>query len=240
MDLPSKQATSINEQGQTAIDFSFVLASSVHDMKNSLGMLLNTLSAMFEKSPPKDAEQAKFFSTLEYEAARINGELVQLLSLYRMDEKTLVVVIDEHHVADIIEEQVARNDTLLRSRNIEIQIDCESDLTWYFDNELIGGVLNNLIVNCARYCRNRLQISAFEESGFLCIEVADDGQGYPDAMLLGPSPQAAVSFNSGNTRLGLLFARKVLEMHRAKQGQGYMTITNNGPLGGGCLRLYLP
>lgn len=240
MEPSSEQNAPAANSGQMPIDFSFVLASSVHDMKNSLGMLLNTVAAMVESSPPKDAEQAKFFSTLEYEAARINGELVQLLSLYRMDEKTLVVVIDEHHVLDVIEEQMARNDTLLRSRNIEIQVDCEYDLAWYFDNELIGGVLNNLIVNCARYCRNRLLISATEENGFLCIAVADDGQGYPENMLLGPLPQTAVSFSSGNTRLGLLFARKVLELHKTKKGQGYMTIANNGPLGGGVLKLYLP
>ncbi len=226
--------------GKMPIDFSFVLASSVHDMKNSLGMLLNTLAEMMASSPPKDAEQARFFSTLEYEAARINGELVQLLSLYRMDENTMVVVIDEHHPIDIIEEQIARNDSLLKSRNIEIQVDCESDLVWYFDNELIGGVLNNLIVNCARYCRKQLLVTASEENGFLCISVADDGQGYPDNMLLGPLPQTAVSFSSGNTRLGLLFTRKVLELHTTKKGHGYMTIANNGPLGGGELKLYLP
>lgn len=240
MDSSSENKTPSSDHDQMPIDFSFVLASSVHDMKNSLGMLLNTVAAMVESSPPKDEEQAKFFSTLEYEAARINGELVQLLSLYRMDERTLVVVIDEHHVVDIIEEQIARNDTLLRSRNIQIQIDCDPNLSWYFDNELIGGVLNNLLVNCARYCRSRLLVSATEENGFLCIAVADDGQGYPEAMLLGPLPQTAVSFSSGNTRLGLLFARKVLELHKSRKGQGYMTIANNGPLGGGVLKLYLP
>jgi signal transduction histidine kinase len=236
----SEQNTRNMGHEQMPIDFSFVLASSVHDMKNSLGMLLHTLSAMMENSPPKDAEQARFFSTLEYEAARINGELVQLLSLYRMDENTMVVVIDEHHPIDIIEEQIARNDTLLKSRGIEIQVDCDSDLIWYFDNELIGGVLNNLVVNCARYCRKQLLVTATEEKGFLCISVADDGQGYPDNMLLGPLPQTAVSFSSGNTRLGLLFTRKVLELHNTKKGQGSMTIANNGPLGGGVLKLYLP
>ncbi|MEN0037509.1 MAG: HAMP domain-containing sensor histidine kinase [Cellvibrio sp.] len=235
-----KQKSDNTEYGNVPIDFSFVLASSVHDMKNSLGMLLNTLSAMMENSPPRDADQARFFSTLEYEAARINGELVQLLSLYRMDEQTMMVVIDEHHTIDIIEEQVARNDSLLKSRHIEIQVDCDIDLIWYFDHELVGGVLNNLIVNCARYCRKQLLVSATEESGFLCISVADDGQGYPDNMLLGPLPQGSVSFGSGNTRLGLLFARKVLELHKSKKGQGYMTIANDGPLGGGILKLYLP
>lgn len=229
-----------DESANSPIDFSFVLASSVHDMKNSLGMLLNTLAIMVEKSPPKDEEQARFFSTLEYEAARINGELVQLLSLYRMDEKTLVVMIDEHHVIDILEEQIARNDTLLKSRSIQVSLECDADLVWYLDNELIGGVLNNLIVNCARYSKEKLLLTATEENGYLCISVADDGRGYPDNMLLGPLPQAAVSFNSGNTRLGLLFARKVLELHKSKKGQGYMTIANNGPLGGGILKLYLP
>ena len=240
MNTTSEKNPDNADYGQVPIDFSFVLASSVHDMKNSLGMLLNTLSAMMENSPPKDAEQARFFSTLEYEAARINGELVQLLTLYRMDEQTMMVVIDEHHTIDIIEEQIARNDSLLKSRHIELQVDCDSDLIWYFDNELIGGVLNNLIVNCARYCRKQLLVSAAEENGFLCISVADDGQGYPDNMLLGPLPQTAVSFSSGNTRLGLLFTRKVLELHKSKKGQGYMTIANQGPLGGGVLKLYLP
>lgn len=239
MSAPSENISS-GEHIQSPIDFSFVLASSVHDMKNSLGMLLSTLAAMMEKSPPKDAEQAQFFSTLEYEAARINGELVQLLSLYRMDEKTLAIVVDEHHVGDVIEEQVARNDTLLKSRKIDVEIKCDFDLSWYFDNELIGGVLNNLIVNCARYCRSALQISAEEENGFLCISVADDGQGYPESMLLGSATQTPISFSSGNTRLGLLFARKVLELHKSKNGQGYMTIANDGPLGGGVLKLYLP
>jgi K+-sensing histidine kinase KdpD len=236
----SEQAPDSKEYSHVPIDFAFVLASSVHDMKNSLGMLLHTLSAMMENSPPQDAEQARFFSTLEYEAARINGELVQLLSLYRMDEKTLAILIDEHHVLDVVEEQIARNDTLLKTRDIDIRTECDGNLIWYFDNELIGGVLNNLIVNCARYCQKQLCVSATEENGFLCIAVADDGEGYPDNMLLGPLPQDAVSFSSGSTRLGLLFARKVLELHSSKRGLGYMTISNNGPLGGGVLKLYLP
>lgn len=222
------------------IDFSFVLASSVHDMKNSLGMLLSTLANMMESSPPTDPQQAQFFSTLEYEAARINSELVQLLALYRMDEQTLALDVDEHHVMDIIEEQLARNDTLFSTRNIKVRFDCERGLVWYFDNEMIGGVLNNLLVNCARYCREQLLITAQVENGHLCISVADDGAGYPDSMLVNPATQGGVSFGSGSTRLGILFAHKVMELHKTKQGQGYLTIANQGPLGGGVLKLYLP
>lgn len=236
----SEQQPQKEDYRHSSIDFSFVLASSVHDMKNSLGMLLSTLANMMENSPPTDPQQAQFFSTLEYEAARINSELVQLLALYRMDEQTLAIDVDEHHVLDVIEEQLARNDTLFKTGKIETHFECEDDLVWYFDNEMIGGVLNNLLVNCARYCRKQLLINATIEGAYLCISVADDGSGYPESMLVNPANQGGVSFGSGSTRLGILFAHKVMELHKSKQGQGYLTIANNGPLGGGVLKLYLP
>lgn len=237
---PHSENTKSHSNESEAIDFSFVLASSVHDMKNSLGMLLSTINAMMEKSPPKDEEQAGFFSTLEYEAARINTELVQLLSFYRMDEKSIAVVLDEHYVSDVIDEQVGRNDTLLTSRNINIDVHCDPSLSWYFDRELIEGVLNNLIVNCARYCKNQLRIDVDEQDGFLRIAVSDDGPGYPPSMLQNTSLVQPISFSSGNTRLGLVFTRKVLELHKAYGKQGFLCIANGSALGGGVLTLHLP
>jgi len=237
---PTDQQPKKDDYRHSPIDFSFVLAFSVHDMKNSLGMLISTLSNMMETSPPTDPQQAAFFSTLEYEAARINGELVQLLALYRMDEQTLAMKIDEQHVGDVIEDQMARNDTLFKTRNIDVSFVCDEDLIWYFDEEMIGGVINNLLVNCARYCRQQLQISAAVENGYLCLAVADDGGGYPESMLVNPSAQEGVSFSSGSTKLGLQFAHKVMELHKSKHRQGYLTIANNGPLGGGVIKLFLP
>ncbi len=234
------QADSDKANAENQLDFSFVLAHSVHDMKNSLGMLLTTLAGLMDRYPPQDETQAKFFSTLEYEAARINSELVQLLALYRMDEQQLVFEVDEHHLLDIIEEQVARNDTLLKARQLRIEVDCEGDLTWYCDSEMLGGVLNNILVNCARYSHQQILVSAKVENGFMCISIADDGEGYPDFMLRDFARPGNVSFSSGSTKLGLLFAQKVMEMHKARGQKGFMTLANQGPLGGGVLSLHLP
>src|SRR5690606_37607816 len=139
----------MTDSEDATVDFAFVLASSVHDMKNSLGMLLSTLSSMREQSPLQSSEQAKTYAVLEYEAARINNELVQLLSLYRMQHERLPVQIDEHHIIDILDEQVARNEVLFEARKITLTIDCDDSLRWYFDSELIGGVINNILVNCS-------------------------------------------------------------------------------------------
>lgn len=222
------------------MDFSAALASSVHDMKNSLGMLLNTVSEMVGKIPPQTPEHRQFYSVLEYESARINNELIQLLSLYRMDEKRLLFVVEENFVLDTLEDQFARNEMLFTSRGIDVVIDCDPGLVWYYDSEMISGVLNNLFINCARYSRNCVSISARLERGYLVIRVEDDGEGYPNAMLRDAAAPMGVSFSSGSTRLGLVFARRVLHMHKVRDKNGFLKLTNSGSLSGGVAELYLP
>lgn len=224
-----------------ALDFSFVLASSVHDMKNSLGMLLNTLSDVMAKYPPQNNGHAQSYAVLEYEAARINSELIQLLSLYRLDQDKIRVHIDQCFVMDVLTDQVARNHDLLLSRKISLELNCDESLQGYFDIDLIGGVINNLLVNCSRYCKERLRLSATQTLEGLCITIEDDGPGYPQHMLNASThSDTRVGFAQGRPHLGLLFANKVALMHCNKAQQGFIRLSNDSDLGGGCFRLYLP
>jgi signal transduction histidine kinase len=234
---PQPEPSAASTREIPTIDFSFVLASGVHDMKNSLGMLLNTLANVMEKYPPQDPEQARAYAVLEYETARINSELIQLLSLYRLDHDHIRVHLDEHFVVDLLREQIARNHGLLQSRHIQLELLCDEELQAYFDYDLIGGLINNLLVNCARYCRQRLRLSASQTSDGLCILIEDDGPGYPPHMLETPEEPG---FVQGRPHLGLLFANKIALLHRNKDRQGYIQLSNGGSLGGGCFALYLP
>lgn len=223
------------------IDFSFVLASSVHDMKNSLGMLLNTLTEVMVQYPPQNTAHVKSYAILEYEAARINSELIQLLSLYRLDHDEVRAHIDECIVADMLSEQVARNYGLLQTRQLELVFECDDGLIGYFDSDLVGGVINNILVNCARYSNNKLILSAEQTTEGLCITIEDDGLGYPQDMLNASTFAASrASFASGRPHLGLMFANKVALIHRNKSQQGFIRLTNDSSLGGGRFRLYLP
>ncbi len=223
------------------LDFSLVLASSVHDMKNSLGMLLNSLEVMMREHPPEDSGQVRRFATLQYETSRINSELIQLLSIYRMDNNRLPINIDEHFVLETLEDQLARNELLFESRHLRVKVDCDTDLHWYYDSELIGGVIHNVLVNCARYADQQLQVSAVVEGEQLCVTVADDGEGYPDVMISAPQNyDAGVSFSSGSTNLGLFFASAVTRKHCRGDTCGRIELSNGGSLGGGVFKLFLP
>jgi len=228
-------------QENQEINFSFVLASSVHDMKNSVGMLLNTLADVMVQYPPQNANHAKSYTVLEYEASRINSELIQLLSLYRLDHDQIRVHIEEHFVIDLLNEQLARNYELLQMKKINLMVDCDESLIGYFDSDLVGGVINNILVNCARYCREKLKITAHQTSQGLCFNIEDDGPGYPEDMLNASTfAESRTSFANGRPHLGLIFANKVAFMHTNKSRQGSINLSNNSSLGGGCFKLFLP
>ena len=221
------------------LDFSFILASSVHDMKNSLGMLLNSLNDVMIQYPPQTESHANSYAVLEYEAARINSELIQLLSIYRLDHDDIRLHIDEHYVGEILKDQIIRNQGVLQTRKITLELECDDALQGYFDSDLIGSVVNNILLNCARYCKNNLRVAASQTEEGLCISIEDDGPGYPESMLES-TERFDSGFSGGSPHLGLLFAHKVALMHQSKTQQGFVRLHNGGKLGGSCFSLYLP
>ncbi|MBX2858326.1 MAG: HAMP domain-containing histidine kinase [Cellvibrionaceae bacterium] len=230
-----------NNDSEQGIDFSLVIASSVHDMKNSVGMLLASLESVIAGSPPDNPEMAKHFSTLHYEASRINGELIELLTIYRMSQDFLPIRIDGHFVVDILEEQIARNHVLMQTGGVSFEMDCDPNMSWYFDHDLVGSVIHNVIVNCVRYTKNRIAICAEMENDYLKLSIADNGEGYPNEMLVNPGHFVeATEINSGSTNLGLYFAEKIAAYHKQDNRVGYIKLSNGGPLGGGVFSIFLP
>ena len=224
------------------IEFSTYLASLVHDMKNSVSMLLNTTDEVLTLCTTETCPSYQALSKLQYEAKRVNNNLIQLLTLYKMDKAQLTLNIDYRAVSEIIEEAVLYNKPLLDSKAIHIEVDCPDGFSWFFDRDLIGGVINNVLNNAFRYARNAIRISARQdERGFLTIQIEDDGAGYPEQMInLVPNSPMKTSFFTGGTGLGLYFALSVAKLHKNKDREGYILIRNAGDQGGGCFSIFLP
>lgn len=148
----------MSDENKQNIDFSMVLASAVHDMKNSLGMLLNSLDEL--RTEYQDSlGTSKRFNTLHYEAERMHNDLVQLLGIYRLGENNLSAHIDEHFVPDFLNEHLARHTPLLEGLGIQYQVASE-DISGFFDEDLLTGVLNNTINNAIRYTRTLIRLTA--------------------------------------------------------------------------------
>ncbi len=228
------------EVKEEQLDFSFVLASSVHDMKNSLSMLLGSLEEMIHDSPPQNDEQKDHISILQYEASRINSELIQLLNIYRLQNKSLQFSIDENYVIETFEDQIARNDILFKTKNIEVDIECDSELIWFYDNELLGNVIHNILINSTRYAKSKIKLTASVNNERLSIIIEDDGLGFPDFMLQAALPENNKNSSADSTRLGLFFAAKIASFHRKDENKGEIALSNGGSLGGGVFSIVIP
>lgn len=54
------------------IDFSLVLGSSIHDMKDALGLMLNTFEEVQEQCEQKHSAHCRYVHKLAYDTERVN------------------------------------------------------------------------------------------------------------------------------------------------------------------------
>jgi signal transduction histidine kinase len=226
---------------EASMDFSMVIASTVHDMKNSLSTLSQSHNRWLTQLTDAQRDTPEH-GVIEYEFAKLNGMLVQLLGLYKLDVNQLPLRPDYHEMDDFIEGQLAHHQEVLSSRGIVAT--CEVDALiplGFFDRELIGTVVANVIVNAIRYARNTITMSVTEVDGQLCIVINDDGAGYPASMIEKQADYTqGINHISGSTGLGLYFAARIAERHQRNGVHGRIELVNGGPLGGGEFRIYLP
>jgi len=222
-------------------DFNIILANSVHDMKNSVGMLLAALDEIDSRCGPGNCSSRDQFSQLRYEGKRLSSNLVQVLTLYRVNESLYSSNITENDASDVLEECLLDNEGLLALKGIDIDMECDEDLQGFFDHELVSGLISSIINNAWKYAKTRIRIGARRENDFLTLYVEDDGKGFPDFMLHNREQATpAISFKSGSTGLGLYFAATIAALHQHEGRQGFITTSNDGIDGGGRFTLHLP
>ncbi|MDG6098525.1 HAMP domain-containing histidine kinase [Alteromonas sp. ZYF713] len=222
-------------------DFSTVLAAAVHDMKNSLNLLVQSVEQIVSTLPPELTETRSQIVDLHYEANRMNTGLVQILSLYRANRETLPVMIDQCFINELLEDIVLSNQLYASQKNITIKNHCIDELAWYLDADLMYLLINDVLINALRYGKSDIIINAYQQDGYLVVKVEDDGNGYPDHMLVTVDTKPS-DFNvtQGRTGLGLYFAHLIARAHAKSEKQGFITLSNGGTLGGGVFEVNIP
>ncbi|GGE53205.1 histidine kinase [Halopseudomonas oceani] len=226
---------------EQSLDFSTVIASTVHDMKNSLGLLMQSYGQLVERLPANEQDSPER-GVIEYEFLRLNGMLVQMLGLYKLGVNQLPLRPSYLDVEEFLEDQLARHDDILRSRHIQgsYEVD-EFGLMGFFDAELVGSVVGNVINNAIRYTRSAIHLRAGLDGEQLVITISDDGSGYPAAMLENQSDYIlGINMSTGSTGLGLYFGGRIAQLHQRSGITGRIALSNGGELGGGEFRIWLP
>ncbi|HJW03047.1 MAG TPA: HAMP domain-containing sensor histidine kinase [Azospira sp.] len=225
---------------ESSPDISVFLASSVHDMKNSISVLIGSMEKILVGSDPERPEFREM-THMMYETKRINSNLIQLLTLYKLGNHLYPFSPEDWVLEDFVEETVSQHQPLLGFRGIEFEAVVESDLVWPFDGDLVGGVIGHALNNAIHYTRSKVRLVVRHSEAGLEMRVEDDGSGYPQKMLDdGAAFMQGVDFQGGSTGLGLYFSAMAARLHRNRGRHGAIRLENGGAWGGGCFVLTLP
>ena len=236
-----------------AHELSLFLASTAHDMKNSLGVLSGTLEKLLDGAlagagdplaASGEGNAVPQMAHMLYQTRRINDNLMHLLALYKqVGHSAYPFDLQPLAIGHLVEQVVSGARVLLASRGITLDTSYDPDLVWHFDEDLIVGVLGHAINNAVNYTRDRIRLSIDLVDGQLACRVEDNGDGYPAAILEAGEAvgdASAINFRTNSTGLGLYFSSKVAQMHKHRQRCGAVRLENGGALGGGCFILTLP
>lgn len=218
--------------------FPTILASTVHDIKNSLGSLQGLIQQLALKLPEG---QLNDILQLEFEANRINHSLMQLLVMYKIDSRKFSLNIDEHVALELILEAKAQQARIMQASPVQVAVECAEDLLCYCDYQYVVNALGTILNNAQRYARQSVLVSAAEHEGYLQFCIEDDGQGYPEHLLNADlSNPAELDWVKGNTGLGLYFVAAIAGFHKNQGKSGYVKIDNLSRMGGARFCLFLP
>ena len=224
------------------IDFSTLMASTVHDMKNVIAAVSQAYESLLAEMPEalQRSPQARL---IEQEALRLDAMLMQLLGLYKLEHGQLLLQPVYYRLDELFEDLHTRHRELLEYRNIDFQVDvAEADLEAYFDVILIVTVLDNALGNALNFCKKTIRLHAQREENGVLLSVSDDGEGYPSSLLgeVRDKESSSIDRNTGSTGLGLYFAANIVALHDQDERPARLELSNDGPLSGACMKIWLP
>jgi two-component system, OmpR family, sensor histidine kinase SenX3 len=228
------------------MDISTFVAAAAHDMKNSVSVIAAYLEdalqqlAQMEAKPPSGAA----LSTVQalYETQRVNGNLVQLMAIFKIEEGMYPFEPAEVLLDEFAGELLDRVRPLATLKGLALQCDAQAGPPdWIFDRDLIGSVVIQSLFNAVRYASHTVRLTLRVHEGRLEMEVADDGRGFPEYMLEQGFPsRQGIDTRTGSTGLGLFFSRLAAGLHKRGDATGSTRICNGGELGGGRFIVVLP
>lgn len=228
------------------LDFSTLLACSVHDMKNNVGLMINQLAQLQEQLGERTE-----LDVLGMQASQLNQSLIQLLAVYKLEQNLYLPPTEEVYLDELCEDFQASHHAMLEALDIELVTDCEMDIPWTLDEALLQSVLATLVSNILQLKQQQpdtvsaiiLRTTTQEVEGqcYLKISIDDDGPGFDSELWGHFEPKlTGVKFTSGNSGLGLYFSHLVARHHQQNGQQGFLQLGESEALGGASVSFYLP
>jgi signal transduction histidine kinase len=240
------------------------LASTIHEAKNHLGYLSDTLEAVSSStattgSTGTDSAENHPVQLTETILAHeqppqlmlqkakdqiycLNHLLTQVLVHYRGVHNGYQLHMDQVDLEDFLEELSDRYHNRFAYRGISLSAELLTDEPAFFDEQLINNVLDTLIANAITAGATALKLQLLHDSDqYLLIRLDDNGPGFPDSLLHhNLATLQTAQAHENKTGLGLYLANQILQAHHQMGKVGSILLENNPDTPGARATLKLP
>lgn len=213
-----------------------------HELKTPLtSMKVLADSLLAQEDVPVELYK-EFMGDITEEIERENQIINDLLSLVKMDKKSLDLNIKQVNINDLVELILKRLRPIAAVRNIEVVFESFRPVTADVDEVKLTLAISNLVENAIKYNIEEgwVHVSLNADHKYFYVKVADSGIGIPETSVGHIFERfyrvdKSHSREIGGTGLGLAIARNAIVMHRgavkvySKEGEG-TTFTIRVPL----------
>ena len=194
-----------------------------HELRSPLAAIKGSAATVLAASTPFDAsETLQFFRIIDKQADRMRGLINSLLDITRIEAGMLSLATEPVSLVHLVDE--ARSTFLSGGGRQRVHVNLAMDLPPVaVDAQRTVQVLNNLLVNAARYSPDssiiRITASQTEDSPHLAVSVSDEGMGVSADRLPHLFKKFSGTDTDGGERradgagLGLAICKGIVEAH---------------------------
>jgi signal transduction histidine kinase len=193
----------------------------VHDIRTPLTVISLNLELLRSLLPPGQAGQGEILAETQRQTRQVTDLLSQMLDVSRLEAGRMP--LNRSHADLVAQANAAIRSLGSLAGNRRLRVSSPGPVILRYDNELIGRVLSNLLVNAFKFSPDdaEVTITVDKDNNGARMAIADNGCGIPAELhnrIFEKFSQVAGSKPSAGTGLGLTFCRLAVEAHGGRIG----------------------
>jgi signal transduction histidine kinase len=193
-------------------------AMLAHDLNNGLAVALCNMDYLETTATGLDTDQSQALTSTRNALRRMSGLVANFVDIARFEDAAVKPHCTLNHVKGLLDSVIEVHAVNCRVR---VTVECEPDLTGWFDVALIERVLHNLVGNAVRYCNVNGEIKVTANR----LDPADPQSVEIGVFNNGPTIPPEVEGNlfgkyskgsNGKRGFGLYFCRLACEAHNGR------------------------
>lgn len=157
------------------------LSNVVHEIKTPLTLIKSPVSNI-RKTHPDDEAMLSDLKIIENSSSYLTSLSNELLEYVRVEQKGYILEKEHLDLCSMLKALLFNYSETFRSKGISTDVSVPEVPVWiYADKPAIAKIINNLLINAIKYCREEISVSlSISEEGKAVLSVGNDGERIPE------------------------------------------------------------